>query len=141
LALFSPLKVIHCIRKINVREVPSSKRILIVEDHADTRASLYQLLTREGFSVLTADNGQQALDLLDRGIRPALVLIDLMLPKVSGLDLITHLRTDPELRVIPTVVITALPKDEVRVIADVVLHKPLDFEPLLATVHHLIRSH
>ena len=121
--------MIRCIPKIN--EVPSSKRILIVEDHADTRASLYQLLTREGFSVLTADNGQQALDLLDRGIRPALVLIDLM----------THLRTDPELRVIPTVVITALPKDEVRVIADVVLHKPLDFEPLLATVHHLIRSH
>ena len=74
-------------------------------------------------------------------IRPALVLIDLMLPKVSGIDLITHLRTDPELRVIPTVVITALPKDEVRVIADVALHKPLDFEPLLATVHHLIRSH
>jgi CheY-like chemotaxis protein len=121
--------------------VPSSKRILIVEDHADTRASLYQLLTREGFSVLTADNGQQALDLLDRGIRPALVLIDLMLPKVSGIDLITHLRTDPELRVIPTVVITALPKDEVRVIADVVLHKPLDFEPLVATVNKLIRSH
>ena len=121
--------------------MPSSKRILIVEDHADTRASLYQLLTREGFSVLTADNGQQALDLLDRGIRPALMLIDLMLPAVNGFDLITHLRTDPELRIIPTVVITALPKDEVKVIADVVLHKPLDFEPLVATVHRLVRSH
>jgi len=121
--------------------VPSSQRVLIVEDHADTRASLYQLLTREGFSVLTADNGQQALDLLDRGIRPAVILIDLMLPKVSGFDLITYLRTDPELRVIPTVVITALPRDEVRVIADVVLHKPLEFEPLIATVRNLIRSH
>jgi DNA-binding response OmpR family regulator len=128
-------------RKMTFTRVPSSQRILIVEDHADTRASLYQLLTREGFSVLTADNGQQALDLLDGGIRPALILIDLMLPKVSGFDLITHLRTDPELRVIPTVVITAMPKDEVRVIADVVLHKPLDFEPLVATVRNLTRSH
>lgn len=121
--------------------MPSSKRILIVEDHADTRASLYQLLTREGFSVLTADDGQQALDLLDRGIRPALILIDLMLPAVSGFDLIAHLRTEPDLRVIPTIVITALPKDEVRVIADVVLHKPLDFKPLVAAVHNLTRAH
>jgi DNA-binding response OmpR family regulator len=64
-----------------------------------------------------------------------------MLPAVNGFDLITHLRTDPELRVIPTVVITALPKDEVKVIADVVLHKPLDFEPLVTTVRRLVRSH
>ena len=48
--------------------------------------------------MLTADNGQQALDLLDRGIRPALMLIALMLPAVNGFDLITHLGTDPELR-------------------------------------------
>lgn len=121
--------------------MPNNTRILVVEDHADTRVSLYQLLTREGFSVLTADNGQQALDLLERGIRPALVLIDLMLPEVSGFDLIAHLRSDPDLRLIPTVVITALPKDQVRVIADVVLHKPLDFEPLVATVRSLTRSH
>ena len=52
------------------------------------RASLYHLLTQEGFSVLTADNGQQALDLLDRGIRPSLIMVDLMLPRVSGFDLI-----------------------------------------------------
>ena len=119
--------------------MPNSQRILVVEDDPDTRASLYQLLTQAGFSVLTADNGQQALDLLDRGIRPNLIMVDLMLPRVTGFDLITHLRTDPELRIIPTVVITALPKDDVRVIADVVFHKPLEFEPLMATVRHLLR--
>ena len=119
--------------------MPNSHRILIVEDDADTRASLYQVLTHQGLSVLTADNGQQALDLLDRGIRPSLIMVDLMLPRVSGFDLITYLRTEPDLRMIPTVVITALPKDEVRVIADVVFHKPLAFDPLIATVWSLLR--
>jgi DNA-binding response OmpR family regulator len=119
--------------------MPNSHRILLVEDDPDTRASIYQSLTHEGFSVLTADNGQQALDLLDRGIRPNLIIIDLMLPRVTGFDLITHLRTEPDLRMIPTVVITALPKDEVRVVADVVFHKPLMFEPLIASVRSLLR--
>ena len=119
--------------------MPNSHRILLVEDDRDTRASIYQSLTHEGFSVLTADNGQQALDLLDRGIRPNLIIVDLMLPRVTGFDLITHLRTEPDLRMIPTVVITALPKDEVRVIADVVFHKPLAFEPLITSVRSLLR--
>ena len=118
----------------------NSHRILIVEDDPDTRAGLYQILTQEGFSVLTADNGQQALDLLERGIRPNLMVVDLMLPRVTGFDLLTHLRTEPELRVIPTVVITALPKDEVHVIADVVLHKPFAFDPMVATVRNLLRT-
>jgi two-component system response regulator MprA len=119
--------------------MPNAHRILIVEDDRDTRASLYQVLTHAGFSVLTADNGQQALDLLDRGIRPDLIVVDLMLPRVSGFDLITYLRTEPDLRMIPTVVITALAKDEVRVIADVVFHKPLAFEPVIASVRTLLR--
>jgi DNA-binding response OmpR family regulator len=121
--------------------MPNSHRVLLIEDDADTRASLYQLLTHEGYSVLTADSGQQAFDLLERGARPSLIMIDLMLPRVSGFDLIRHLRTDPELRLIPTVVITALPKENVNVIADVVFHKPLEYDPLLASVRTLLRSH
>ena len=120
--------------------MPDSQRILLVEDDPDSRASLCQFLTHAGYSVVTADNGQQALDLIDRGIRPDLVVVDLMLPRVSGFDLITYLHTDPELRLIPTVVITALPPEEVRVVADVVMHKPLAFEPLLTTVRHLLRA-
>src|SRR5687767_5160437 len=120
--------------------MPNSHRILIVEDDADTRVSLFQLLTHAGYSVLTADNGQQALDLLDRGIRPNLIMIDLMLPRVTGFDLVTYLRTHPELRLIPTVVITAMAKDDVNVIADVVFHKPLVFDALMATVRNLLRA-
>ena len=106
--------------------MPNSQRILLVEDHTDTCAALFQILTEKGYSVLTADNGQQALDLLDRGLRPRLILIDLMLPQVSGWELLTYLQTDPDLRFTPTVVITGVPKDQVRVVADAIFSKPLD---------------
>jgi CheY-like chemotaxis protein len=121
--------------------MPNSNRILVIEDDPDTRASLFEVLTQRGYSVLTADDGQQAVDLLERGIRPRVILIDLMLPHVSGFDLIRHLRDDPELRFIPTVVITAMPKEQVKVIADVVLHKPLDFDVLTSTVAALVARH
>ena len=121
--------------------MPNRSRIMIVEDDADTRAALFQLLTQAGYSVLTADNGQQALDLLERGIRPRVILIDLMMPKVEGTELLKYMREDPELRFTPTVVITAMPKEQVQVIADAVFHKPLEFTPLLATIHALAQRH
>jgi CheY-like chemotaxis protein len=121
--------------------MPNRNRILVVEDDPDTRAALYEVLTRAGYSVLTADDGQQALDLLERGIRPRVILVDLMMPRVAGTDLLAYMRDDPELRFTPTIVITAMPKEQVRVIADAVLHKPLDLAPLLSTVHMLVQRH
>jgi CheY-like chemotaxis protein len=121
--------------------VPNSARILLVEDHSDTAAALFEFLTARGHSVLTADNGQQALDLLERGIRPRLILIDLMLPQVSGWELLTYLRQDAELRKTPTVVITGVPKEQVRVITDAVFSKPLDYQQLAETIDGLIARH
>jgi len=112
--------------------------VLLVEDHADTQEILVHLLTEQGYSVLTADNGQQALDLLERGIRPRLIVVDLMLPRVSGSDLLSVLRADAELRQTPIVVITAAPKDSFHVIADAILHKPLDYARLLTTIRNLM---
>jgi CheY-like chemotaxis protein len=121
--------------------MPNTNRVMVVEDDHDSRASLYQLLTESGYSVITADDGQQALDLLERGIRPRVILIDLMMPEVGGYDLIEVLRRDPELRFTPTVVITAMAKHQVKVIADAVFHKPLEFAPLLSTIHQLVQRH
>ena len=112
--------------------------VLLVEDHADTQEILVHLLTEQGYSVLTADNGQQALDLLERGIRPRLIVVDLMLPRVSGSDLLSVLRADAELRQTPIVVITAAPKDSFHVIADAILRKPLDYAKLLTTIRNLM---
>ena len=119
----------------------NSECILLVEDHADTAAAVFRILTERGYAVSIADHGQQALDLLDRGIRPRLFLVDLMLPRVSGWDLLTYLQGDPELRHTPRVVITGVPKHQVRVIADAVFSKPLDFYTLASTIDELVARH
>ena len=120
----------------------TSAEILLVEDHGDTQAALLHLLTQQGFTVVTADNGQQALDLLERGLRPRLILLDLMLPRVSGADLLHQLRADREWRRTPVIVMTAASKDRVQhLVADAVLHKPLDFERLIAMIRDLMTKH
>lgn len=114
--------------------MPSRRRLLLVEDDRDTRAALFELFTRAGYSVLTADDGQQALDLLMRGVRPRLMVVDLLLPNVSGTEFLKYIETDPELRDTPRVVITALSKGNVHVVVDVVFHKPFEANDLLEAV-------
>jgi CheY-like chemotaxis protein len=119
--------------------MPNTDRILVVEDNRAAQEGLYTLLFREGYSVLTADNGQQALDLLERGIRPRLLILDLAMPKVTGRDLIKYMQSDPTLRLTRVIVTTAMNPEDVHVIADVVLYKPLDVSLLLSTVAELMR--
>ena len=95
--------------------MPSRHGILVVDDDPNTRIGLMHLLAGEGYDVLTAADGQQAIDMLEGGIRPGLMLIDLTMPRVGGTDLIEYLHSDLELRGIPTIVITGRAKDEVKV--------------------------
>jgi CheY-like chemotaxis protein len=118
----------------------NTDRILVVEDNRDAQEGLYTLLFREGYSVLTADNGQQALDLLEKGIQPRLLIVDLMLPKVTGTDLLRHMQSEPALRQTRVIVITAMNPEDVHVVADVVLYKPVDVPLLLSTVAELMPS-
>ena len=118
--------------------MPNTERILLVEDNRDAQEGLYLLLFREGYSVLTADNGQQALDLLERGIKPRLVILDLVLPKVTGSDVLRYMQSDPEFRATQVIVITALNPENVHVVADVILYKPIDVQSLLAAVANLM---
>ena len=118
--------------------MPNTERILVVEDNRDAQEGLYMLLFREGYSVLTADNGQQALDLLEKGVQPRLLILDLVLPKVTGSDLLRHMQSDPVLRQTRVIVITAMSPQDVHVVADVVLYKPVDVALLLSTVAELM---
>ena len=112
--------------------------VLLIEDDHDTLNAIVAVLERLGLAVVTANNGEEAIRQLDRGLRPHLILADLMLPKVSGWDLLQYLREQPELRQIPTVVMTGFPRENLRVAADVVLHKPVDYDRLINTVRNLI---
>ena len=112
---------------------------LVVEDHHDTLNAVVAMLDRLGLAVVTATNGEEAKRQLDGGLRPQVMLIDLMLPKVSGWDLLQYVREQPELRQIPTVVMTAFPRENLRVAADVVFHKPVDYDRLMDAVRRLIK--
>ena len=114
------------------------KRVLLVEDNRDALSGLYMLLSNAGFSVLMAENGDEALFLIDRGVRPDVIVLDLMMPKVSGWDILKQLQQDPEIREIPVIVVTALDREDAHVVgADVVMQKPIQPGELISEVQRL----
>jgi CheY-like chemotaxis protein len=116
----------------------SAASVLVVDDDRDSLNALRAILEPLGLAIVTADNGEEAIKQLDRGLRPKLVLIDLMLPRVSGWDLLQYVRERPELRDIRTAVVTGFPRENLRVTADAVLHKPVNHDRLVSTVLKLI---
>lgn len=80
--------------------------ILIVDDEPDIRGFLSAVLADEGFAVRSAGDGSQALEALASS-RPALVILDLMMPQVSGLQVLEALQARPETARIPVIVLSA----------------------------------
>jgi len=113
-------------------------RLLVVEDDPLTRVLLSEALTRAGCSVITADDGQQACDLLERGERPRLIIVDWVLPKVGGEDVVRYAHEDPNLRHVPIIVVTGADVDVRRMKVDATFKKPLDLQALLETVRHVL---
>ena len=84
-----------------------SSTILIVDDDCDVRRALTELLEDEGYAVAGAANGRAALDMIRGGVRPALILLDLMMPGMNGWDFRNAQLRDPELSAVPVVIVTA----------------------------------
>jgi CheY-like chemotaxis protein len=106
--------------------------ILLVDDDADCREMLADLLSNEGYMVVSAANGRQALDYLS-GSTAALIILDLMMPVMSGWEFRARQKSDPRLASLPVVVTTAsgLVHD---IDADAVVRKPIDFGLLRSLV-------
>ena len=112
--------------------------ILVVEDDARTLGLLSTLLTDAGFTVLAAESGQRAIDLLERGTRPRLMIVDLMLPRVSGADVLRYAHEDSQLRHVPKVVITGSDRDKhPHIVADAIFTKPIDPATILQAIKRL----
>lgn len=106
--------------------------ILVVDDDADCREMLVDLLTNEGYMVASAENGLQAFDYLS-GSPAAMIILDLKMPVMSGWEFRALQKSDPRLESLPVVVMTAsaLVHD---IDADAVVRKPIDFGVLLGLV-------
>ena len=107
-----------------------SRLVLIVDDDRDVRDAMAELLQDEGYECLHAKNGLEALAVLKLE-RPGLLLVDLIMPIMNGIDLLFRLRQDPCLRDIPVIAMTAANDRMVGVKLDgPVLHKPIDLTVL-----------
>ena len=120
-----------------MRQQHHHEPILIVDDDRDALDGLGQFLTEAGYPVVCAPDGQEAIDLFLRGVVPALLIIDLAMPRVAGDELLRYVQTDPVLREVPVLVVTGAPERLVRVVADAVIAKPVDLAHLLMQVRRL----
>jgi CheY-like chemotaxis protein len=116
------------------------KRLLVVDDTAQNRAIMLDLLQETGFIVATASNGPECLVLLD-SFKPDLILMDVMMPAMDGNETTRRIRRMPGGGDVPIIAVTASPEDEGKsrdAGADAVLAKPVDHDLLLRTIGRLL---
>jgi CheY-like chemotaxis protein len=119
---------------------PARKKILLVDDDSAIRKILLRLLSEEGYSVLSAANGIEALESASL-VKFDLVLLDLNMPQKGGWETFEQLTSDDPL--LPIIVITARPNQLFPALASGVgalLEKPLDFARLLETIRNLVNE-
>ncbi len=85
------------------------KRILVVDDEQDVRVFMTTLLETSGFKPLAAKNGQEGLEMARRQ-KPALIIMDIMMPKESGIFMYREVKKDPQLSDIPVIIVSAISK-------------------------------
>ncbi len=124
-------------------EVREPARILVVDDVADNVEILQMRLESQGYEVVTAGDGVEALE-KTREVRPDLVLLDIMMPRMDGIETVKQIKADPSLPFIPVILVTAR-ADAKDVIAglesggDDYLTKPVDHAALSARVRAMLR--
>jgi CheY-like chemotaxis protein len=110
-------------------------KILVVDDDADIREVLSEVLIESGHEVVTASNGLEALRILREGWRPCMVLLDLMMPVMDGYLFLQERKHDPALATIPITVITAGRQVDVTRLEDATLvAKPIRLPALMSLI-------
>ena len=119
------------------------RKILIVEDHPDSRDLLTLYLRMQGCTVYTAEDGREGLKSAQLDC-PHLVITDLSMPHLDGIGLIKRLRQMPECQSIPIIVMTAYSKEEeleaIKAGASETIPKPIEYELLINPINALLPS-
>jgi CheY-like chemotaxis protein len=121
--------------------------IVVVDDEADVVRVLQVALTARGYEVHTAGDGIEGLELI-RKVRPALAVLDIMMPRMNGYELVQAIRADPELAAMKIVVVTSLTGDSEKTDAEWAatmqvagfLSKPFETDRLVQVVDSALRS-
>jgi len=124
--------------------VKSSKKILVIDDEPDVVSYLSVFFEDEGFEVVTARDGRDGLAMARRE-SPDLITLDITMPRMSGIEVLTNLRRDPDLASIPVVVVTGVANFHsltafrgVRP-PEAFMSKPVDRDLLLLNIRELLQ--
>lgn len=118
--------------------MPLPHRILVVDDNDALRENVSEALELEGYEVEAVGTGHLALEALARGRLPGVVLIDMMMPGMSGPELVARLRSDPRLAGLMVVLVSGLVPPPGALAVDAVLGKPFGVADLLRVVERLL---
>lgn len=109
---------------------PSRHSVLVLEDDRDVAQTISELIEDQGYRAICAGNGREALAVLEQE-RPCLMLVDVFMPIMNGIEFLRAVKARPALADIPRVIMTAANDHMIGVKEDVsVLYKPVDFEAL-----------
>jgi len=111
--------------------------VLVVDDDTDTREAMKSVLELHGYSVVTAADGSEALVRLRNGLKPCLILLDLMMPGMDGFQFVNEKRQDPCISAIPVVIYSGhhdAKSDAARLGAEGYFQKPVEVQSLLNLV-------
>lgn len=117
-------------------------KILVVDDDLGTRLSISDYLELSGYSVIMADDGQEALSIVEKN-HPDLMVTDIVMPKMNGYELVRRVRQQAEFRLLPVILLTARTKTQERILGyqsgcDLYLPKPFELEELAAAIRNLL---
>ncbi|HSG44715.1 MAG TPA: response regulator [Anaerolineales bacterium] len=120
----------------------TQKTVLIIEDEEDAAELFSEMMRVSGFHVLTTSKSEPAISMMNED-KPDLVLLDIMMPEISGLDILRQMRRDPNLSEIPVIVLTAksMPADIKKGMeagASTYLTKPVGFQELKDAVERTL---
>ena len=120
----------------------SKKRILIVDDDPDIVATVEFILIGDGYQVFSAKNGEEALKQATRE-KPDLIIMDIMMPEMDGLDACRHFKMNSSLKSIPIIMLTAKGqvqdvKNALAVGADSYMIKPFDLKDLAERIEKML---
>ncbi len=121
----------------------SKKTILVVDDEQDLLDLIEYNLKKEGFDVIKADNGEDGIQLAKEH-NPSLVLLDIMMPKMDGIEVCDHIRSDPALKHIPIIFLTARGDEKTEVEGlnkggDDYITKPISTTKLISRIKAVLR--